>query len=302
MLFSLCAVVSACSDENDKGTSTATLEIVEEFVDFKENGESQTIVITTNQVEWSATVESNGKGWCRILPDINPGNHKLTISVTPNTGKEQRSTIITVKAAELSEKITVRQLGTDKGILLSPMMKTFTAEGGKIEFTVTANVEFEIIPTVDWITLPVTTRTAEYVTTDHTYFIQRNKGEKRTGTITVKDKASDLFSELIISQEALGGYESGESNIQGDLLVPVSTGSAVNSLGKVSQLGSSGFHRTYDGSKETGYHSNTSEDAFPNNWPLTLTFEFTEQPRIDYCVCHSASSNILKKADDICIY
>ena len=109
MLFSLCAVVSACSDENDKGTSTATLEIVEEFVDFKENGESQTIVITTNQAEWSATVESNGKGWCRILPDINPGNHKLTISVTPNTGKEQRSTIITVKAAELSEKITVRQ-------------------------------------------------------------------------------------------------------------------------------------------------------------------------------------------------
>ena len=28
MLFSLCAVVSACSDENDKGTSTATLEEV----------------------------------------------------------------------------------------------------------------------------------------------------------------------------------------------------------------------------------------------------------------------------------
>lgn len=297
MLFFLCTVVSACSDENGKGVNTTTLEIAEQFVDFKENGESQTLAITTNQEEWSATVESNGKGWCSILPDINLGNHKLTISVTPNTGKEQRSTIITVKAAELSKKITVRQLGTDKGILISPMMKTFTAEGGKIEFTVTANVEFEIIPTVDWITLPVITRTAEYVTTDHTYFIQRNKGEKRTGTITVKDKASDLFSELIISQEALGGYESGESNIQGDLLVPVSTGSAVNSLGKVSQLGSSGFHRTYDGSKETGYHSNTSEDAFPNNWPLTLTFEFTEQPRIDYCVCHSASSNILKKAE-----
>lgn len=297
MLFFLCTVVSACSDEEGKGANTATLEIAEQFVDFKENGESQTIVITTNQAEWSATVESNGKSWCSILPDINPGNHKLTISVTPNTGKEQRSTIITVKAAELSKKITVRQLGTDKGILISPMMKTLTAEGGKIEFTVTANVEFEIIPTVDWITLPVTTRMAEYVTTGHTYFIQRNKGEKRTGTITVKDKASDLFSELIISQEALGEYESGESGIQGDLLVPVSTGSAVNSLGKVSQLGSSGFHRTYDGSKETGYHSNTSEDAFPNNWPLTLTFEFTEQPRIDYCVCHSTSSNVLKKAE-----
>ena len=72
MLFSLCAVVSACSDENDKGTSTATLEIVEEFVDFKENGESQTIVITTNQAEWSATVESNGKGGCRHTPCLRP--------------------------------------------------------------------------------------------------------------------------------------------------------------------------------------------------------------------------------------
>lgn len=94
MLFFLCTVISACSDEDGKGTNTATLEITEQFVDFKENGESQTLVITTNQAEWSATVESNGKSWCSILPDINPGNHKLTISVTPNTGKEQRSTII----------------------------------------------------------------------------------------------------------------------------------------------------------------------------------------------------------------
>lgn len=296
MLFFLCTAVSACSDENGKGTNIATLEITEQFVDFKEDGESKTIVITTNQAEWSATVESSGKSWCSVLSDINPGRHKLTISVTPNTEKEQRSTIVIIKAAELSEKITVRQLGTGKGILISPMMKTFTAEGGKIEFTVTANVEFEIMPTVDWITLPVITRTADYVTTDHTYFIQRNKGEKRTGAITVKDKASDLFSELIISQEALGEYESGESGIQGDLLVPVSTGSAVNSLGKVSQLGSSGFHRAYDGSKETGYHSNTSDD-FPNNWPLALTFEFVEQPRIDYCVCHSTGNNRIKKAE-----
>ena len=56
MLFFLCTVISACSDEDGKGTNTATLEITEQFVDFKENGESQTLVITTNQAEWSATV------------------------------------------------------------------------------------------------------------------------------------------------------------------------------------------------------------------------------------------------------
>ena len=78
MLFFLCTVISACSDEDGKGTNTATLEITDQFVDFKENGESQTIVITPNQAEWSATVENNGRSWCSILPDINPGNHKLT--------------------------------------------------------------------------------------------------------------------------------------------------------------------------------------------------------------------------------
>lgn len=295
MLFFWYTVLGACSEENGKGANAATLDIAEQIIDFKEDGDSQTIAVTTNQTEWTATVESNGKSWCSVLPDVRPENHRLTISVTSNLGKEQRSTVVTVKAAELSAKITVRQLGTDKGILISPMMKTFTAEGGKIELTVTANVEFEIKPSVEWITLPVKSRAAEYVTTEHTYQVQRNKGEKRTGTIVAKDKTSDLFAELIVSQEALGGYESSESTIQGDLLVPVSTGSAVNSLGKVSQYGSSGFHRTYDGSKETGYHSDTSDD-FPNNWPLTLTFEFEGQSRIDYCVCHATSSNKMKKA------
>ena len=74
MLFSLCAVVSACSDENDKGTSTATLEIVEEFVDFKENGESQTIVITTNQAEFFLTLIRGITNLLSLLPPIREKN------------------------------------------------------------------------------------------------------------------------------------------------------------------------------------------------------------------------------------
>ena len=252
-VLSFVCLFGSCSEEKGEGGNAATLEIVDQIVDFDEGGSAKTIAITTNQDEWSATVESSGKSWCTLSPDMNPGNHKLTISVTPNAGKEQRSTAVTVKTAGLSEKITVRQLGTDKGILLSPMMKTVTSEGGKIEFTVTANVEFEITPTVDWITLSTVTRAAEYVTTNHTYFIQRNKGEKRTGSIMVKDKDSDLCSELVISQEAFGTYESQESVFKDDILVPVAKGSGLNRVGEVSQLSTSGFSRAYDGSKETGY-------------------------------------------------
>lgn len=296
-MLSFVCLFGSCSEEKGEGVNAATLEIVDQIVDFDEGGSAKTIAITTNQDEWSATVESSGKSWCTLSPDMNPGNHKLTISVTPNAGKEQRSTAVTVKTAGLSEKITVRQLGTDKGILLSPMMKTVTSEGGKIEFTVTANVEFEITPTVDWITLSTVTRAAEYVTTNHTYFIQRNKGEKRTGSIMVKDKDSDLCSELVISQEAFGTYESQESVFKDDILVPVAKGSGLNRVGEVSQLSTSGFSRAYDGSKETGYHSGDKKSANEDKWPLKFTFEFAEQSSIDYFVYYGGGTEIMRKAN-----
>lgn len=286
---------SSCSDGEENAGSIPVLDVSERTIDFEEQASTQTIVVTTNQKDWIATVDQPNKNWCTVISDVEKGSHTLSVTVTQNKGKEQRTAIITVKAAGLSKQIIVRQLGTDKGILLSPQILTVEPEGGKIEFKITANVEFDIIPE-EWITLPVTTRSVEYVTTEHIYMVQRNKGEARIGAIVVKDKASDYSNELVINQKAFGKYESGESTIQGDILVPVSNGSAINASGAVSQESASGFHRAYDGSKETGYHSNTS-DNFPNNWPLTLTFEFVEQPRIDYCVCNSVSSNTLKKAE-----
>lgn len=295
MLLFVC-LESACSDDKKEGLNGAVLEVEAQTVDFKEDGSSQTIVVTTNQKEWSATVESSGKNWCTLLPDIQTNNHRLNISVTPNNGKAQRTTSVIVKAAELSKKIEVRQLGSDRGILLSPMMKNFTSEGGRIDFTITANVEFEITLMEEWITLPVTARSAEYVTTEHSYFIQRNNGEKRTGSIVVKDKESDLYAELVIDQDAFSEYEGPESSIKDDVLVPVSGGTAVNRLGEKSQYSTSVFSRAYDGDKVTGYHSGDKKSDNEDKWPLRFTFEFAEQSSIDYLVCHSASADKMKKA------
>lgn len=286
---------SSCSKENEKGITSTILEVSEQTIDFKENSDEQTITISTNQDEWTAIVDPNAKNWCAVLPDSKSDTHTLTITVSPNKGKEIRTTIVTIKAGELSKSLTVRQLGSDIGILISPEIMTLKAEGGQIDFKITANVEFEISKE-DWIALPAKTRSVEYVTTEHTYIVQRNKGEARTGYITVKDKESDYYEQLLINQKALGEYEGGESTIKGDILVSVSGGSAVNSAGSVSQVTASPFSRTYDGNKETGYHSSTKV-KYPTDWPLTLTFEFSQQPRVDYCVYYPSSSDCLKEAE-----
>ena len=282
----------SCSEE--EGKSAATLEVKEQTVDFEEGSGMQTIDIVTNQENWSATVDQGGKNWCTVSTEINNDAHQLNISVTPNKGKEQRTTSITVKAADLSKKISVRQLGTDKGILISPMIMTVAAEGEKIKFKVTANVEYDIVPVDDWVTLPVNTRLAGYIEEEYEYIVRSNKGAERATSIIVKDKASDLSGELFITQKAFGDYSGGESGIKGDVLVPVSGGSGLNAKGQKSQMSTSSFDRAYDGDKSTGYHSGDKKTTSPDNWPLELTFEFKDQSQINYCVYYSAADKMIK--------
>lgn len=290
VLFLILVGIS-CAEANEIGSSTLNIE--EQTVDFNERENSQTIIVNTNAQDWTASVDQNSKSWCTVSTNVENGKNRLSITVTSNTGKELRTAIVTVRSKELSHKITIRQLGTDKGILISPQALTVKSEGENISFKITANVEFEIT-TESWITKPAGTRTAEYITTDHTYNVQRNKGEERTGSIVVKDKGSDLSAKLTIIQKAFGEYSSSESTIKAEVLVPVSTGSATNASGRISELDASVFKRAFDGSKETGYHSSTN-DGYPNNWPLKLTFEFLQQDRIDYFIYHSSGNETIKK-------
>lgn len=288
----LACLGTACSDEEKEKATIITLDVEQSTVDFKGEAEVRTIAVSTNSEQWTATVD---KDWCTVTPDLKANDHKLIIAVTQNKNREQRTAVITVKASGVAQKITIRQLGTDKGILVSPQIVTVKAEGETVKFEVTANVEFNIT-TEEWITLPIETRSAEYVTTAHTYIVQRNKGAARMGSIIVKDKTSDLSNTIVVNQKAYGAYESNESAIKGDIKVPVSGGSAVDKLGNISQVAGSGFARAYDGSKETGYHSDRAH-AYPTNWPLKFTFEFKDQPRLDYCIYYRYGNECFKDVE-----
>lgn len=310
MLLILCLSV-ACTDE-DK-VHTPTLEVSSETVDFEQEGSTNTVEIISNRENWVAAVSSNAKSWCSLSPDIRDNKQLLEISVTKNNAIEQRTAIITVRIDDLTKKISVRQLGSGKGILLSPEKMTVAALGETIEFTVTTNIEFEIV-TPDWIKeVPAQTRAIEWKESQHRYTVERNIGDKRTGAILIKEKSEDekkISAELQVSQNA-GEYESGESTLKDDVQVPIAGGEARNALGKVSQKESTPFERVWDTKKSgtgSGYQC-AAEDEFKASeaetnpakkaWPLNLTFKFENQPRIDYLVWYDDKNKDALTTGDI---
>lgn len=288
----LVLLFSSCTNKDDLGGGSI-LEINQSTVDFSSEAGVEEIEIKTNSVNWTATVASDGKSWCSAYPEISGDVSKLRIEVTANLERSQRSTTVTVATDGLTKQITVRQLGIDKGILISPLMLTTESVGGNFDLKVTANVEYDITVMDEWVSVTPKSR-AEYKDDNYTLKVQRNTGDERSTQVFVKDKDSELSAELLVIQKKMGDYQGEESRLGDDLLVPVSGGKALNAKGENSQLGTSGFSRAYDGSRDTGYHSGDKRTEKPDAWPLSLTFEFKDQPVVDYCVYYTNGNKITK--------
>ncbi len=74
---------------------------------FTADGGTSEVTVTCNN-KWSI---SNTASWCTATPSVTEGNGKITLSVQPNTGANERNTIITVSAGSISKQLTVQQSG-----------------------------------------------------------------------------------------------------------------------------------------------------------------------------------------------
>lgn len=68
---------------------------------------SQEARVSTNQDTWTATVSGTGSGWISVVPE----NDALTVSVSENTGMQERRGTVTVSAGGRKTDISVRQDG-----------------------------------------------------------------------------------------------------------------------------------------------------------------------------------------------
>lgn len=272
----------ACSDSNEPAP---ILEVLVEDVDFTDEAGSRLINVRTNIENWQAKVETNGQAWCTTKVQ----KTTLQIEVSENTDRELRETYIIITAAGLNSRVKVRQLGTTPEVLVSSSNFQVQAIGDNIEFTVTANIGYEIIDCPEWIKAVPQTRLSGMVETIHTFAVGKNKDESaRSASLIIQSKEPGVALERNIEIKQLGNvYTGGELVLKDDIKVKVVGGKASNS-----QSGE-GIEKSYDGDLSTLYHSawnNGTAETNPDYFPITLDYYFNNAEQIDYLVYYPRQS------------
>lgn len=80
-----------------------SLEVSPTLLSFHENGESQSVTVTSTQI-WNA---SSNQAWVSVSPASGTNDGSFTVTVQPNASQQSRTATITVTAADLSKTISV---------------------------------------------------------------------------------------------------------------------------------------------------------------------------------------------------
>jgi hypothetical protein len=121
-----------------------------------------TFTISSN-VDWSVSESSD---W---LTATKTNATTLTVSYNENTGTETRSaTIILSGTGVSSQNVTVNQNGASPALILSvaPVFRSVGPDAGTTSFTVTANVDWSVSESSDWLTATKTNATTLTVNYD----------------------------------------------------------------------------------------------------------------------------------------
>lgn len=147
----------ACKDNINEGIASNELELSKANVKLSNESGSATIQVTSNG-NWTTSIE-NGEDWLSISPAEGSGNGSFRIITTDNPQSGTRNGEINVSqtfdGSTITRKVEIEQLGADPNILITYSNDLIPAEGGELEITIAANIEWEveIAETYDWITL-----------------------------------------------------------------------------------------------------------------------------------------------------
>lgn len=171
-------------------TPTITIDagILTNGLSFGVDASENTVSFSTN-VDWTLSVASTtgGSTWCTAsVTSGSKGTVSVKFAVTENTGYDDRSVSVTIKAGTASKTFTITQKGVE-ALLVTTDKYELEQEGGQIEIEVKANIEYqmEISETAkSWIT---ESSGRALTTHKHTLTIAANEEvEKREGEIYFK--------------------------------------------------------------------------------------------------------------------
>jgi len=135
------AVFAGCGKKVDVAFTTTNVTIDPE-------GATVEAALTSNG-EWSVDTYPE---WLTISPTSGKGDATLTLTAPANNGEEKRSGEVRVKTKDNSSTLTVTQEAREQSaITVSPTEFEVDADGGTFEVTVTANCDWTMDNTAEWI-------------------------------------------------------------------------------------------------------------------------------------------------------
>lgn len=201
MLAMMVYVLASCSDggsedpvnptpkpEEVKTEITIDSGIISNGLSFGVAGSEQSISFSVN-ADWTLSVASTSSGatWCKASATSgSKGTANVKFTVDENTGYDDRSVSVTIKAGSVSKTFTITQKGAD-ALLVTTNKYEVAQEGGQIEIEVKANIDYQMEISEDakgWITESSSRALTTY---KHILDIALNEdAEKREGEITFK--------------------------------------------------------------------------------------------------------------------
>lgn len=168
MLAILVCIFASCSDggsdnpvnptpkpEEVKTEITIDSGIVSNGLSFGVAEGEQSVSFSVN-ANWTLSIASTTSGatWCKAsVTSGNKGTTNVKFTVEENTGYEDRSVSVTIKAGSVSKTFTITQKGAD-ALLVTTTKYEVEQEGGQIEIEVKANIDYQMTiseTAKDWI-------------------------------------------------------------------------------------------------------------------------------------------------------
>jgi hypothetical protein len=201
----LCISFAACSsdDDNSGNDNVATdFKVTTENINALKSAGEYSIVVQSS-TEPTFTPDAT---WVKVGEVQNSGSKKqiwtAILEVEGNPTNDDRTAHINISVKGASATVNLTQTAADGLVLSSSQIPSEVPQtGGSYSIVLMANNNVTITSNDNWISVsPVTTRAAM---SEHNYTvtIEKNIGDKRSGSFTAK--AGDVTLEYTISQEGL---------------------------------------------------------------------------------------------------
>ena len=212
----MCVNFTACSDDdsNDNGGSKEAVitpsgnsqNFFEKGINFTSDAGSELVEFTTN-MDWTLSVANTvgGEIWCTASAENGKaGDNAVTVKALENTGYDDRSVTLTIKAGNIEKTIIVTQKQKDAILLTSDKFEV-DKTGGKIGIEVKSNINYtvEVAENAkDWIKKAATNTRALVANTLMFEISPSEEYDKRSGEIYFK---SGEITETVYVYQAGGG-------------------------------------------------------------------------------------------------